>query len=71
MDSAQVSSPIVRNFQDLSLYTACKRNAKRETRSRAELKVYPGASHGICSTLKNAVNEDLLAFLAPDRVAVA
>jgi pimeloyl-ACP methyl ester carboxylesterase len=39
--------------------------------SRVELKVYPGASHGICSTLKNAINEDLLAFLARDRVAVA
>jgi non-heme chloroperoxidase len=38
---------------------------------RAELKVYPGASHGICSTLKNVVNDDLLAFLASDRVAVA
>jgi non-heme chloroperoxidase len=38
---------------------------------RAELKVYPGASHGICSTLKNVVNDDLYAFLASDRVAVA
>ena len=29
----------------------------------AELKVYPGAPHGICSTLKDQINADLLAFL--------
>ncbi len=29
----------------------------------ATLKVYPGAPHGICSTLKNQVNEDLLTFI--------
>jgi non-heme chloroperoxidase len=29
----------------------------------AQLKVYKGGSHGICSTLKDQVNEDLLAFL--------
>jgi len=27
------------------------------------LKVYPGAPHGLCSTLKDKVNQDLLAFL--------
>jgi non-heme chloroperoxidase len=30
---------------------------------KAKLKVYPGASHGICSTHKDQVNADLLAFL--------
>jgi non-heme chloroperoxidase len=29
----------------------------------AQLKVYPGAPHGMCSTLKDKVNADLLAFL--------
>jgi non-heme chloroperoxidase len=29
----------------------------------AELKVYPGAPHGICSTHKDQVNADLLAFI--------
>ncbi len=29
----------------------------------ATLKVYPGAPHGMCSTLKDEVNTDLLAFL--------
>src|ERR1043166_8950205 len=29
----------------------------------AKLKVSPGAPHGMCTTLKNAVNEDLLAFI--------
>jgi len=28
----------------------------------ATLKVYPGASHGMCSTLKDQVNTELLAF---------
>lgn len=27
------------------------------------LKVYPGAPHGLCSTLKDQVNQDLLAFI--------
>jgi non-heme chloroperoxidase len=29
----------------------------------ATLKIYPGASHGLCTTSKNAINEDLLAFI--------
>ena len=29
----------------------------------AELKVYKGAPHGLCSTLKDEVNADLLAFI--------
>jgi non-heme chloroperoxidase len=29
----------------------------------ARLKIYPGAPHGLCSTLKDKVNEDLLAFI--------
>jgi len=28
----------------------------------AELKIYKGAPHGMCTTLKDKVNEDLLAF---------
>jgi non-heme chloroperoxidase len=28
----------------------------------AKLIVYPGAPHGMCSTVKDKVNEDLLAF---------
>jgi non-heme chloroperoxidase len=30
---------------------------------QATLKVYPGASHGLCSVDKNQLNTDLLAFL--------
>ena len=30
----------------------------------AELKIYRGAPHGLCSTFKDAVNADLLAFMA-------
>jgi non-heme chloroperoxidase len=29
----------------------------------ATLKVYPGAPHGLCSTMKDKVNADLLAFI--------
>jgi non-heme chloroperoxidase len=29
----------------------------------AQLKVYKGAPHGMCTTLKDRVNEDLLAFI--------
>ncbi len=29
----------------------------------AQLKVYKGAPHGMCTTLKDKVNEDLLGFI--------
>ena len=29
----------------------------------AQLKIYEGAPHGMCTTLKDRVNEDLLAFI--------
>jgi non-heme chloroperoxidase len=32
----------------------------------ATLKIYPGAPHGMCSTLKDKVNADLLAFISGD-----
>jgi hypothetical protein len=28
----------------------------------ATLKIYPGAPHGLCTTLRHQVNEELLAF---------
>jgi non-heme chloroperoxidase len=37
----------------------------------ATLKVYPGAPHGIPSTLKERVNEELLTFIAHEKVAAA
>src|SRR5712664_1771562 len=37
----------------------------------ATLKIYPGAPHGICSTLKDTVNEELLAFIGQGKVATA
>jgi non-heme chloroperoxidase len=37
----------------------------------AIFKVYPGAPHGMCSTLKNQVNADLLAFIKGERSASA
>jgi len=35
------------------------------------LKIYPGAPHGMCSTLKDRVNEELLAFIGQGKVATA
>ncbi|HEX7616979.1 MAG TPA: alpha/beta hydrolase, partial [Thermoanaerobaculia bacterium] len=29
----------------------------------SKLKIYPGAPHGLCSTHKDQINADLLAFL--------
>jgi non-heme chloroperoxidase len=37
----------------------------------ATLKIYPGAPHGMPSTLKDRVNEELLAFIAHGKVATA
>jgi non-heme chloroperoxidase len=37
----------------------------------AALKVYPGAPHGMCTTLKDQINADLLAFFQSGRVAHA
>src|SRR4030088_607079 len=37
----------------------------------ATLKIYPGAPHGMCSTLKDEVNADLLAFFERSKRAAA
>ncbi len=37
----------------------------------AELKIYPGAPHGMCSTLKDQVNEELLGFFKKSSQAAA
>lgn len=37
----------------------------------AQLKVYPGYPHGMCSTHKNEINADLLAFLKGEKSAAA
>jgi non-heme chloroperoxidase len=37
----------------------------------ATLKVYPGLPHGMCSTHKDQINEDLLAFLRGEKAATA
>ena len=37
----------------------------------ATLKVYPGAPHGMCSTEKDQINADLLAFLKKAEKAAA
>jgi len=37
----------------------------------ATLKVIPGAPHGMCSTLKDQINAELLAFFRQSREAAA
>ena len=37
----------------------------------ATLKVYPGGAHGMCSTQKDEVNADLLAFFKGEKQAAA
>ncbi|HEX9200172.1 MAG TPA: alpha/beta hydrolase [Acidobacteriaceae bacterium] len=37
----------------------------------AEFKIYPGAPHGMCSTLKDEINADLLSFCKQQRLAMA
>jgi non-heme chloroperoxidase len=37
----------------------------------ATLKIYPGAPHGMCSTLKDDINAELLAFLPSSRLVAA
>ena len=37
----------------------------------ATLKIYPGHPHGMCSTHKDEINEDLLAFLRGEKAATA
>ena len=48
-----------------------QRIQKKEFVKGATLKVYPGAPHGMCSTLKDEVNADLLAFIGAYRSASA
>jgi hypothetical protein len=44
--------------------TRSENSATRPLKDRQDstLKVYPGAPHGMCSTHKGQINEDLLAF---------
>jgi non-heme chloroperoxidase len=35
----------------------------------ATLKIYPGAPHGLCSTLKDQINQELLQFLGQERTS--
>ena len=35
----------------------------------AKLKIYKGAPHGLCTTHKEQVNEDLLAFIKDDKIS--
>ena len=37
----------------------------------AQLKVYPGLPHGMCSTHKDQINADLLAFVKGEKSAAA
>jgi hypothetical protein len=44
-------------------YNDGRRSALRRDRQGATLEVHKGAPHGMCTTLEDRINEDLLAFI--------
>jgi hypothetical protein len=45
--------------------------SRRTTHERSVLKVIEGAPHGLCSTLKDQINGELLAFFSQSKDATA
>ena len=54
---------MIRDDDDQSVPIAASAQAAVRIAPNARLKVYPGGSHGLCSTQKDEVNADLLSFL--------
>ena len=58
-----VPTLILRGDDDQIVPIAASAMLSSKIVKNAKLKVYPGAPHGMCTTLKNEVNADLLAFI--------
>jgi non-heme chloroperoxidase len=58
-----VSTLIIHGDDDQIVPIAAAARLSAKLVKGSTLKVYPGAPHGLCSTLKDQVNADLLAFL--------
>jgi len=64
-DLSKLSVPtlIIHGDDDQIVPIGASAHAAVKIAPKAQLKVYPGAPHGLCSTHKDQVNADLLAFL--------
>ena len=71
MDLQVIDVPtlIIHNDDDQIVPIAISSNKSSRMIEGAEYKVYPGASHGLTSTLKDKFHTDLLAFLSSKRAA--
>jgi non-heme chloroperoxidase len=58
-----VPTLLVHGDDDQIVPISASAHAAAKLAPNATLKIYPGASHGLCSTHKDEVNADLLAFL--------
>jgi hypothetical protein len=62
--NAQSSNPVV--FMPLTERACFKlhgRSCECPTTKNGELKVHEGAPHGMCTTIKDQINQDILAFV--------
>ena len=58
-----VPTLIIHGDDDQIVPIAASANLSSKLVKKATLKVYPGAPHGVCSTEKDKINADLLAFI--------
>ena len=59
----EVPTLIIHGDDDQIVPIAASANLSSKLVKKATLKVYPGAPHGLCSTEKDKINADLLAFI--------
>ena len=57
-----VPTLIIHGDDDQIVPIGASAQALGEDRAEGQLKIYPGAPHGLCTTHKDQVNADLLAF---------
>jgi len=71
LEAVQVPTLVIQGDDDqiVPIDDAGRRQAKLV--KGAILKVYPGAPHGLCSTEKDKVNAELLAFIAGEQAATS
>jgi non-heme chloroperoxidase len=58
-----VPTPVLHGDDDQSLQIAPSALSSSKIIKNARLVIYKGAPHGICTTLKDRVNAELLAFI--------
>jgi hypothetical protein len=60
---ASIARKFLRQRPTSAVAFAAENRMSSKIVKRATLKIYPGAPHGLCSTPKDEVNADLLAFI--------